>query len=774
MTANFFNRRNLSTVFWSVLLLLSFLFLLRVLAQPDPDGRLIWARAQRLEAANLIRPALRQYELLADTYPGSPYALRALRRESEILVDLAQGGETARFRDALDVLGRLASNYPQSEIASDALLQIGEIQRAHLKNLTLARATYTRLMSDYPGQRDVVSQAMIALGRVAQAARDGKTAQSWFQKTLRTFPEQPERCGEAQFRLGETYETLWRQKEWARNAYDATIQGFPDTVWAARARENLGLLVYGDMVPSARRVLVRTTGAFDGGAQTSSDTLLNALRVVLGARGVNADENVLRGWSLAPFIAAFDVQNPSRVAAPQPNAFENAVAMAGMTYSVSDGGDSNSARRNLQNEIDTGHLTLVYNGQWQLVAGYDSSQNLIFLQSGARVQPVSVAEFLKSWSIRSPLGGSFTLIAFSTQSDDLRAKENLSQLPVDRILAARRQPIVASANAKSANEKAGKTAGKNSAKNAASSFSIGDELPDVLATRAHPIPVGTQVAQLPRGLSAPTWVFTPPVLNEKTAYRRAIRRAVLWMRRPRSNDAPTKKSSVKVATNNGVLLNLEALRALSQETFRLANTPIAASNPNLSATPQNEPLARQNALDPNNDYIANDARNDANSLANDAAPSSTRSPETRQTPDVAKPDAANPAAAKPLSPPAPVAAPIVVDAPSRVRALLGWRGAPLMQWLEARRDAAAFLDLSGDKLQAPALKQAAQNLRQAAVHLQNVRVVFGELAVLDATGGLGENGASSTRCRALLLQAAREIELARIQEMRATDLMAQI
>lgn len=766
--AKSFTRHNAATALWGIVLFLAFGFLLRVLLQPDPDGRLIWARAQRLEASNLIRPALRQYELLANTYPGSPYASRALQREGDILTDLGRAGDATRFREALSVYERLAQANPQSDVAARALLSIGEIQLEDLKNPTLARATYEHLMRDYPGRRDVMSQVMLALGRVAQAARDGKTAQKWFQKVLQTFPEQSARSAEAQFRLGETYETLWRNKDWARNAYDATIHKYPNSVWAGRARENLGLLVYGEIVPRARRVLVHTDGAFPDALQTttaqsgttpnstndfSQDDLMNALRIALSARALAPDEATLRGWSLQPFVAGFNANDAGQLSMPQPDAFENIVALCGLTYNVSDGGDDKSARQNLQNEIDTGHLALVYTGQWQFVVGYDSSQDIVFLQNGARVLPTPVAQFVKDWNGRSPLGAAFTLVTFSSQDDDakrqaLQAQKQKSSQLIDRILAPR----------------------KTGASSKTAPLSSAADLPNPVAARARPLLAGTKVSSVPGGLVAPTWLFTLPPLDEKTIYRRALRRAALWMRRPRTGQT---------------LLNLEALRTVAGELRRLsvAAPPIEYSIPRTNGgssptpspenTPDNEPLARNDGSTPSSETTNAVASPNGNGTSNNvsspsaspaASPSGASSSSPSGSPSIATPSPST-ATPAPISP---------VDATTRLRALLTWRGAPLTQWMNARRDAAAYLDVAAAKLHDSSLKSAGQAFAQSVVSLENARLLLDNLAALDAAGSLGQNGALSPAARGLLARASSQIENAHKQESRATDLMSQV
>ena len=750
-------RRNFTTVAVALVFALLLALVFRLLLQPDPQGLLLWARAQRLESSNLIRPALRQYALLARKYPTSPYAPLSLEREADILIDLARAGDNARFAEALVAYDEIVAKHPRTPSAPRALIAIGELSLNDLKDLKRARVAYSALLENDIEYSKYKAQAMIGLGRVAKESRDGKGAQQWFQRVLNDFPDDRERAGEAQFRLGETYEIVWRNKEFALNAYGATVANYAGTIWAARARESLGLLSYNERVPRARRVLIQTTTLTGEGASEDADStgsLLEGLRMVLNARGLDVNGDTVRGWSLSPFVAAFDPQNPGRVVPLALEGFEKAVEVAGLTYAIDDGGDSKSARQNLQNEIDSGRLVLVYVGNWQLVIGYDSSKDVVFLASGARAQTVALKSFIKSWNRRSPLGDNFTMLSFSTPGDDVREERLRTPQAVTRLLS----PPKTDENPKTVN------------------------LPNPELARRKPLIEGTQVAFAPAGLSAPTWVLTPPKIAEADVHRRALRRASELMRRERSGDA---------------LLNLGALRSIGGELRRLAKAPDGAENGGESVstpTPQlqggEEPARRgspspfENAT-PTPPEASPSPANSSQVATNDDNMGLTL-PENTPTPNGANTSGANTADGNAsggnasggnassatsstrsdamATTPAPFRARSttrVADNETRLRDVLSWRNAPLSHWIRARRDAATYLSVAAARLRNPQLREAATSFQNAIVALEDARAAMNNAA------------ASSSENRALfLMRAADAVDRARQNETRATEIMA--
>ena len=744
-------RRNFTTAVVALTFALLLALVFRLLLQPDPQGLLLWARAQRLESSNLIRPALRQYALLARKYPTSPYAPLAHEREADILVDLARAGDVARFAEALSAYDEIVAKHPQTPSAPRALAAIGEISLNDLKDLKRAQAAYSALLENPDIEYSMFKAlAMIGLGRVAKEKRDGKEAQKWFQRVLKEFPNDAARAGEAQFRLGETYEIVWRNKEFALNAYGATVANYAGTIWAARARENLGLLSYNERVPRARRVLVQTatlTGENEAAESADSATsLLSGLRMVLNARGLDVNDDIVRGWSLSPFVAAFDAQNPGRVVPLALDGFEKAVEVAGLTYAIDDGGDSKSARQNLQNEIDTGRLVLVYTGQWQLVIGYDSSKDVVFLANGTRAQTVKINDFIKSWNRRSPLGDNYTMLSFSTPGDDVREERLRAPQVVTRLLA----PLKTDANPKTIN------------------------LPNPELAKRKPLIKGTGVAFSPAGLSAPTWVLTPPKMAEIDIHRRALRRASELMRRERSNNA---------------LLNLGALRSIGGELRRLANAPdevetsgetVSTPTPQLqdgeeparqsspapfeNATPESSPDASSPDASPSPDQSLDVSPDSTNADDNMGLtlPDNTPTPKNANALGATSSTRSN-ASVMPRPTPSVRVRPIarVSNNDTRLRAVLSWRNAPLENWIRARRDAATYLNVAAQRLKNPQLREAATAFQNAIAALEDARDAMNAAAT-----GNNQNRVS------LLTRAADAIERARQNETRATEIIA--
>ncbi|HEX8553021.1 MAG TPA: hypothetical protein VF681_15865 [Abditibacteriaceae bacterium] len=544
-------RRSRTAALFAVFALL-LLLTLRVLLTPDPAGALLFARAQRLETAGLMRPALRHYQLLAQTHAASPYAPQALMREAALWLQFARGGETTAFAEAVKTYQRVARTYRQTGFAPQALLAIGAISLSELGDEEAARAAYEQALKEYPNNREAAAESTLRLGRVAQAMRDGKTAQRWYQTTLKKFAPDEARCAEAQYALGETYENLWRNRDWARNAYETTLRSYPKTVWAGKAKERLGLMLYHEAAPRARRVLLQVPAI---PSEDDADDLLAGVRMVLAARGIDASGTTLRGWSLAPFYAGYFPDDPGRVARISLASWKTVATNAGLRFRISDGGDARGALQMLQSELDAAHLSLVYSGarrpRWQLVTGYDSGRDSVWLQRGAELLNPSSSDFAKAWNRRSELGGAFSLVSFEAPGES-STKPKLA-------------PI--------------------------STVPSNDSVPPPAPERAAPKLNYAKITAQQSPLSAPTYFFELKPLDERAAHRRALRRAAQWLRRPRDE-------------SSGALLGGEALRSIATILRRYAADDSATANGNAAnmegALPEanavDEPLAREEGL----------------------------------------------------------------------------------------------------------------------------------------------------------------------------------
>lgn len=671
---------------------LLFLFALRALLLPDPTSSLFF-RAQRLETQGRLEMALRHYAMLVELHPESSYAPTALQHEGDILTNLAQharhGEDVKYYSQAVASYLRLADTYISSPLAGAALLSVGELASNNLHDTKTAKQAYDTLLERFPNNMDYVSEATLRLGRLAITTGDAKTAQTLLQNVLQHYTNYPDRCAEAQYNLGVTYETLFKNKPWAKNAYLATCTHYPQSVWASTARERLGMLFYHETAPIMRRVQIEVTPLPDEGIANGS--LFAALRPLLAARKLEVSDISLRGWSLEPFFSGFDPGDPSRVVQPPFDGFDNAVANVGLRYTKFNERDDTAALQALQSELDAARPPVVFNGRWALAVGYDTARNEVLIQNhGAQFDTVAKKDFALSWKQPSPFGGNHTMLAF--------------YMPGERATFAKPQPpaITAGGNLPQATPAAG---GKPS------------------------VPTASTTPEAPN-LSTPTFIYSLKPLTANAAHRRTLRRAVALMRRPQDGDA---------------LLNLEALRALSEELTRVTITspaiPVAskAASPvpqPETATPQGELPATDNA-DP------------------DATPATARASATVvPTPTVA-----------PQAP--PTQAPL--DAAERTRTLLVWFKGPLQHWIKTRRDAAAYLDAASNALHEATLKLAADNFRKSINELQNAA------AALPAANDLSADGTTlHENARRRLQIASRYVDAARNYESRAVDEMSEV
>lgn len=415
---------------------LAFLIFVRFIWAPDP-AQSLFARAERLESAGAIRTALDHYRLISDNNPESFYAPRALLRQGDLLAAWGQReNDKEILKESVVAYLRLATTYPADPLATEALLDAGKIAAEDLGDRSAAKGFYGMLLGRVSAKSDVAATATVKLGRLALDERDSKTAQTLLQRVLQRWPKLADPAAEAQFHLGVLYETLLNKKEWATRAYDATIARYPASTWANDARGRLGLIVFSEIKGQrpARRVLIDVAPLPDDASANGS--LWASLRPILAARGVEADDITLRGWSLAPFYAGFDPANPSRVVTPQFDAFENVVANAGLRYTIKSGGKEAEALRDLQDEIDAAHAPLVYfedkgQGTWALCVGYDSDRGEVMLQSrGARFDTLNAKAFAAMWKAKSSLGNSYTMISMVERGGRERPKPSLTPTPM--------------------------------------------------------------------------------------------------------------------------------------------------------------------------------------------------------------------------------------------------------------------------------------------------------------------------------------------------------
>jgi len=308
-------------------------------------------------------------------------------------------------------------------------LNAADLAFTDLNHYSEAANLYERTLQDFPRNADYASQATLALGRIALAQHNAELAQKYFGRVLDRFKSYPERCAEAQYQTGVVAETLTRRAEVAKTAYQLTIKNYPATVWATNAKARLGMLFYGDIAPGgpARRVMTKLAPLPDTGFSENSPFL--PLALVLSARGMDIGPATLNAWALQPFVAGFDKSKPGRIITAG-KAFENAVANAGLHFSVQNGEDATKSFTALREALDRGHTPVAYLGKWALVVGYDTVAQSVSVQyEGAQVKTMPLDDFLDLWGKSKPRSNlaprqAYTFLSFQAEGDNPKVTES--------------------------------------------------------------------------------------------------------------------------------------------------------------------------------------------------------------------------------------------------------------------------------------------------------------------------------------------------------------
>ena len=430
--------RFLSRLFPFSAIALSLGLFMWLLLSPDPVGNM-FLQAGQLELLGQIPPALERYQLIAAHHPESSYAPRALMRVGDLLA--AQGrksGDKAALRASVEAYLKLARLYPKDTFVLLSLQSAATIAIENLKDRPLARSVYGQIIKVNGPNSEVGAGARVKLAQLFIDEGNGKIAQAQLQGILRRWSNNATVGAEAQYLLGLCYETVFHKKDWASRAYDLVIARFPTSQWATDAKERLGLISFEIMrgVPT-RRVLLDIAPLPDEseGNDAGDGAIWNALRLALSARGMSGDPTLIRGYSLAPFSAGLNLDNPGEEVNAKGDAWQNVAGAAGFRFSINGGGREDEALRELQDDLDAAHLPLVCwqndgKATWSLAVGYDSERGEVMLQNrGAQFDTLAAKAWAPLWKTPSTFGKNYTLISLVPKSKTPEKKPSLTPTP---------------------------------------------------------------------------------------------------------------------------------------------------------------------------------------------------------------------------------------------------------------------------------------------------------------------------------------------------------
>jgi len=118
------------------------------------------------QLASVFAPGIEAMQGVADSYPGTPEAERAL-----FSVAATYNNESQEFQKAIDAYHRYVSVYPEGEKAAVAMFLIGYIYNNQLGNVDSARAAYQRFLEKYP-QHEMAVSAQFELNNLGKSPEE--------------------------------------------------------------------------------------------------------------------------------------------------------------------------------------------------------------------------------------------------------------------------------------------------------------------------------------------------------------------------------------------------------------------------------------------------------------------------------------------------------------------------------------------------------------------------------------------------------------------------
>lgn len=192
-----------------------------------------WLLGESCAATGDEAGAVQYFRLLATEYPASELAADALYRLGHLI---QKRGE---LRQAAEVFGQLAANYPKHELAPQALFaEASCLGRA--KQNEDAVAAWGRLIERYPGSK-FVEESLYQKGMVEVALRRDEQARSTLGDLLKTFPA-TRFLAEAQFWLGVLLEEQGKLAD-AERAFRKALDSKPSPELQLKGQFRLGLVL---------------------------------------------------------------------------------------------------------------------------------------------------------------------------------------------------------------------------------------------------------------------------------------------------------------------------------------------------------------------------------------------------------------------------------------------------------------------------------------------------------------------------------------------------
>ncbi len=368
------------------------------------SGESLYRQAEKLRQKREYERALRHYRLLVNNRPRSEWADDALFREGEIL-----STRFKRYRQAADVYRELVDKYPDSPRAGDALMALGAIAYFDVQDYVIARAAYQEALEKFPASRRLCAEALLMLGRM-EFDQGKADAERYFLTLLKDYPDNKDRCAEAQLYIARIYWEIKRDSTRALTEYRKVMDNYPHTREADEAKRAFGLIYYEQASAAQKKTFLHLTSVTSDEPEEFNElTLLRAVRACLAGQGVRAAPAWLMGLSGISFQFVYGGRASAESLARLPASTAvylreplNPICEAyGVRYEYVATDTFKDALTRLKGELMRRRPLLLFlapSPGWVALIGYDEGAQRVSAQGrGMRVQTYSYKELEQRW-----------------------------------------------------------------------------------------------------------------------------------------------------------------------------------------------------------------------------------------------------------------------------------------------------------------------------------------------------------------------------------------
>lgn len=269
-------------------------------------AELTYRRAEMFFAQGEHRLAAAEYLKVADDYPQSELADDALYKLGYVL-----RAHLEDSREALSAYERLANRYPSSPYADDALLWCVHIYARDLRQPALAARAAASLDNLAPQLKALRARAHLEVARAYLAIGDFASARAEAQAVTRLFADQAEPAAAALLLLADVAQKQNAKSEKISELLERAAQKYPDTIAGREAQRRLGMLYYtrGQETAKQQRELLKRQARWIAQVPPIREhaderlTMVEAIRGLLASAGMQVDlptTAALTGMALVP------------------------------------------------------------------------------------------------------------------------------------------------------------------------------------------------------------------------------------------------------------------------------------------------------------------------------------------------------------------------------------------------------------------------------------------------------------------------------------------